>query len=145
MKTTWVLVADEAIARILEKPRKPGDLVPVEELTDADAHAREREFSHGPHGRRAGVAGPGSQATVSAADAESHQHAQAFAKRVVERLEQHHRDRRYDELHVIAAPRQLGYLRKALEPHLAGVVVNTLDKDLVKASNSDLTQRLFAA
>ena len=33
MKTTWALVADEAIARILEKPTG-ADLEPVEELTD---------------------------------------------------------------------------------------------------------------
>ena len=49
MKTTWILVADEAFARILARPRKPGaELVPVEELTDPDAHAREGELHHGP-------------------------------------------------------------------------------------------------
>src|SRR5215217_4799589 len=39
MKTIWVVVADEAIARILCMPQKGGQLEPVEELTDPTAHA----------------------------------------------------------------------------------------------------------
>jgi len=145
MKTTWVVVADEAIARILEKPRRGGDLVPVEELTDPDAHAKEAELHHGPHGRRAGVGGSnGTQATVSASDSERHQHAQAFAARIAQRLLACHREQRYDELHVVAAPRLLGYLRKALDPTLSGVIVETLDKDLVQEGNAELTRRLLA-
>ncbi|MGE0798934.1 MAG: host attachment protein [Lautropia sp.] len=147
MTTTWVLVADEAIARILERPRNRRELVPVEELTDPDAHAKESELRHGPHGRRAGAAGGngGSQATVSAGDSERHQHAQVFAARIAERLAQCHRERRFDALHVIAAPRLLGYLRQAFDATLSAAVVGTLDKDLVHESERDLAQRLFGA
>lgn len=144
MKTTWVLVADEAIARILEKPRK-GDLVPVEELTDPDAHAKESEMHHGQHGRRAAFGGNGgTQAVVSASDSERHQHAQAFAARIARRLADGRNEKRYDALHLVAAPRLLGYLRKTLDPNVAATVVSSLDKDLVQESNAELTQRLFA-
>jgi len=143
MKTTWALVADEAIARILEKPQG-ADLEPVEELTDPDAHAREGEMHKGPHGRRAGAGNGGMpQATVSAGDSERHQHAQVFAARIAQRLAELHREKRFDALHVVAAPRLLGYLRKALNGEVNAAVVNTLDKDLVKESNADLTRRLF--
>jgi len=135
--STWVLVADEAIARILEQPQAGAELVPVEELTDPDAHATESELHHGPHGRR------GTNATVSAGDSERHQHAKLFAGRIAERLAHHHRDRRFDELHVVAAPRLLGLLRGAIETGVWATVVSTLDKDLVKESNADLTRRLF--
>jgi protein required for attachment to host cells len=144
MKTTWVLAADESIARILERPQDGSELVPVEELTDPDAHAKESEFHSGPHGRRAGVGG-GTQAMVGASESELHQHSQAFASRIAQRLEQFHRERRYDELHVLAAPRLMGYLRKAFEPNLSAAVVNEIDKDLVKESNRELTRRLFPA
>lgn len=146
MKTTWILVADEAIARILEKPRKGSELKPVEELTDPDAHARERELHNGPHGRRAG-GGDGSnpQATVSAGDSERHHRGQLFAARVAQRLLECRREKRFDEIHVIAAPRLLGHLRNAFHKELSDVIVDTLDKDLIHESNADLMQRLFPA
>lgn len=143
MKTTWALVADEAIARILEKPQG-ADLEPVEELTDPDAHAREGEMHNGPHGRRAGAGNGGlPQATVSAGDSERHQHAQVFAARIAQRLAECHREKRFDALHLVAAPRLLGYLRKAMNAEVSAAVVGTLDKDLVQESNADLTRRLF--
>ena len=39
-KNTWVVVADEAIARILAGPSDTGELDSVEEITDPDAHAK---------------------------------------------------------------------------------------------------------
>lgn len=143
MKTTWLVVADEAIARILELPEEGGDLVPVEELTDPDAHAAEKEMHRSPHGRRAG-GGTVGQATVSAGDSERHQHAQVFAGRIAERLLQCMQENRYDVLHVIAAPRLLGYLRQALHPTVAAVVASEQDKDVVQESEAQLTQRLPA-
>jgi protein required for attachment to host cells len=141
MKKVWILVADEAIARILEQPQQGGgDLVSVEELTDPDAHAREAEMRHDAYGRRASGTGA-SQVTVSASDSERHQHAQLFAARIIEQLAQRRREQRFDTLHIVAAPRLLGYLRKALTPELAPLVVSTQDKDVVQESNADLTRR----
>ncbi|RZL34105.1 MAG: host attachment protein [Rubrivivax sp.] len=141
MKTHWVVVADEAIARILEKPRDGGDLTPVEELADPDAHAREADMHRAPHGRRSG-GGTIGQATVSAGDSERHQHAQLFAARIAERLAECHREKRYDLLHILAAPRLLGYLRKALPPDVANAVASTQDKVVVQESLAQLTQRI---
>jgi protein required for attachment to host cells len=135
MKTTWALVADEAIARILRRPPEGGDLVPVEELTDPDAHAKEGEMRNGPHGRRASPGGSGTQATVSA----------LFAKRIAQRLLELQREHRFTELHLFAAPRLLGYLREALHQEVTGVVVSSTDKNLVQESNAELTRRVFGA
>ena len=132
MKTTWVVVADEAVARILEKPNNRDDLVPVEELTDPSAHAKESELHHGPHGRRAG-GGSSPQATVSAGDSERHRRAHVFAARIAHRLAEGQRNKRYDELHLLAAPRMLGCLRGAL------------DKDVMQESNAQLTRRVFGS
>lgn len=144
MTTTWILVADEAIARILEKPRKGSELKPVEELTDPDAHAREGDMHNGPHGRRAGAGGGGNpQATVSAGDSERHQHAKLFATRIAQRLLERRREQRFDDIHIVAAPRLLGYLRQALHAEVSNAIVSTLDKDLVHENNADLMRRLF--
>ncbi|RZJ10212.1 MAG: host attachment protein [Rubrivivax sp.] len=144
MKTTWVLVADEAIARILELPQEGGDLVPVEELADADAHASEAEMRRAPHGRRSAGGALVNSATVSASDSERHQHAQVFAGRVAQHLAERRREGRYDLLHMLAAPRFLGYLRKALDPAVASCVASEQDKDVVQESPAQLMQRLPA-
>lgn len=143
MKTVWFLAADEAIARILELPADAGDLEPVEELTDPGAHARESDFHDAPHGRRAaGGAGAQGQATVSASDSDRHLQAQAFAARIAEHLTLRQREGRFDALHLVAAPRMLGYLRKALDPNVAAVVASEQNKDVIHESAAALTQRI---
>jgi protein required for attachment to host cells len=148
MKTTWVVVADEAIARILEKPQEGGDLLPVEELTDPQAHAKAGDLRRDAYGRRSGNGTPhaptsGANVTSSAGDAERHLEAQEFARRVAQRLKELHQQKRYDELHVVAAPRFLGTLRKQMDAEVERVVAGSLDKDLVHMSNADITARLF--
>jgi len=156
MKTTWVVVADEAIARILEKPQEGGDLVPVEELTDPQAHAKAGDLRRDAYGRRAGnstqrsdgsraphALTSGANATSSAGDAELHLEGQEFARRVAQRLKELHQQKRYDKLHLVAAPRFLGYLRKQMDGELERAIASSLDKDLVHMSNADITARLF--
>lgn len=155
MKTTWAIVADEAIARILEKPEEGGDLVAVEELTDPDAHAREGDLRRDAEGRRSGGSTQrsdgraphalmsGANATAAAGESELHLEAQRFARTVAQRLKELHQARRYDAIHLVAAPRFLGYLRKQLDPEVAHTVVGSLDKDLIHLSNAEITRRLF--
>lgn len=153
-KTTWVVVADEAIARILRKPEMLGDLEPVEELTDPDAHARGADFRNDAEGRRAGSAAQGSRqnsahnlrgiasATASAGESEQHLHAESFARRVAAHLDQALLQDRYQVLKVIAAPRFLGMLRKHFSARVAAAVVETLNKDFVHFSNDDISRRI---
>jgi len=110
-KTIWVVVADEAIARILEWPRRGSELVPVEELTDPAAHAKGTDVL-----------------------------TDAVAQRLDERL----RQQRFDGLRIAAAPRFLGLLRKHLSPQVNAVVQEETDKDLIHASNEELSERLMS-
>ena len=145
MDATWVLLADEGRARILEM-RKPGtDLAEVEELTDPAAHADDADFRHDAFPRRGG-GGPqrmGSDAVGSSAEDKLDHEAELFARRVSERLTQAHRQGRFQHLHIAAAPRFLGRLRKVLEPQVVKTVVEELDKDLLQLSRRDLTNKLF--
>jgi protein required for attachment to host cells len=156
MNKTWVLVADEAIARILEWPETGDELQSVEEITDPDAHAHGADLRRDAYGRRSGSATHGSQqnsphrlrgtasVTSSAGEAEKHQEAETFARRVAEHLAQAHREQRFAELRIVAAPRFLGLLRKALSSEISKLVTDEIDKDFVHLENADISRRLMA-
>jgi protein required for attachment to host cells len=155
-KEIWVLVADEAIARVLRRPASDGTLEPVHALTDPAAHSRERGFERDALGRRvggspardaarsghSGFAHPAS-ATASAGESERHLEAEAFARQVAAWLHEALLQKRFDELHIAAAPRFLGLLRKALSKQTAERVVQEIDKDWVQTDDAMLTRRLF--
>lgn len=141
---TWVLVADEGVARIYERPESGGDLEQVEELTDAAARADRAELRRDAYGRRAG-GDPrmGANVTSSASDDELHREGALFAARVAARLAEALQERRFEALHVVAAPRFLGQLRKAFDRHVNDRIVGELAKDLTHAERRELTLRLF--
>lgn len=154
-KRTWLLVADEGIARLFELPADDGVLRPVEQLTDEDAHGRSAEFRRDAQGRRSGnmVGGPGgpgsapvmgtASVTASAGEAEFHQEADNFARRVANLLLERHQQRRFDLLEVVAAPRFLGVLRRRFAAEIAKTVTRELSKDLTGLGEAELTQRLW--
>ena len=90
----WVVVADEAIARILTTTEAPGTLDPVEALTDPAAHTKEGDLHVNDAGRRGGRVsregghgGPRSGAgstsvTASAGPENRHLEAQPVVRRV---------------------------------------------------------------
>jgi protein required for attachment to host cells len=145
-KTQWVVVADEAIARVMSLPTEAGDLEEVTTMTNPDAHATGAEFRRDAQGRRSGGdSRMGGNATASASDTQSHQEAAVFAQQVADWLADAERGNRYDELTVVAAPRFLGLLRKALSPQVTKTIVKEVDKDVIHESMADLTKRLFRA
>jgi protein required for attachment to host cells len=155
-KTVWVLVADEAVARLLRWPEDGGELESLETLTDPAAHTREGDFDRDSAGRRGGASlGVGQDAphrpsgpttiTASAGEGDAHLEAKGFARRVAQHLAEAWRQRRFDELRIAAAPRFLGYLRKELDASVSAAVSEELDKDLIHVSNAELTRRFFPA
>lgn len=149
-KTIWVLVADEAIARLLRRPDGGGALEPIEELTDPAAHARGRDLRDDAVGRRTGgvpAGAPestrGGTATASAGEDERHHEAESFARRVAARLHEAALAHQFDELHLAAAPRFLGLLRKAFSSQVQQRLGRQFDKDLVQVDNAALAERFF--
>jgi protein required for attachment to host cells len=151
--TSWVVVADEAIARILTTTEVPGTLDPVEALTDPAAHIKEGELHVNDAGRRGGRvshdggqagAGGGTSVTASAGEENRHLEARAFARRLAERLAEALRQKRYETLRIVAAPRFLGLLRHELDAAVRAVVVEEIDKDLVHEQDDAIARRLLA-
>ena len=150
----WIVLADEGRARIFQA-RQPGrDLEEVEELTDAAAHAHDADFRHDAVGRRTpadGRGGPTRQqtmpgnATTSAGEDKLDHEAERFARQVADRLAQARRQQRYERLRIVAAPKFLGRLRKALPQEVSQAVVEEIDKDLLQLDRRGLAQRLNPA
>jgi protein required for attachment to host cells len=72
-----------------------------------------------------------------------HREGARFAARIAQWLAEGLAQKRYDELHIAAAPRFLGNLRKALDKHVEDVVAETIPKDLTHESARELTARFF--
>lgn len=147
MKTVWVLVADEAMSRILLLNTKDKALEPVEEIADPDAHASNAELRRDAFGRRNPGAKQGvspSTVTASAGEEQSQQHAEVFAAKVASTLQRGLDHQRFNELIVVAPPHFLGLLRKAFDKTLQAAVVRDEPKDFVHFTNDDIYQRLFA-
>lgn len=154
MKTTWIVVADEAIARIFQRQKPDEELQTVKELTDAAAHADSADMRRDAYGRRASGATPSRQntphhlrstanITASAGEEEMHLEAEGFARRVAEYLADALQKQRYEELRIAAAPRFLGLLRKFLPSQVAGVVTEEIDKDLIHLQPREIADRMF--
>ncbi len=153
--TGWVVVADEAIARLLTTTDVPGELVPLHALTDPAAHRKEGELHVNDGGRRSGrVGGDGGRMgaggeagsnSVTASAGESNQHlvARAFARRLAQHLTDAHRQKQFETLRIVAAPRFLGLLRQELSAQVKAAVVDELSKDLTHASDDDVARRLL--
>jgi len=152
MEPTWVVLADEGRARILELRQAGRDLEEVEEFSWAPAHADEADLRRDALGRRAPPDGYGAKPsdqsmpanTAEPAGLQKLDHeAELFARRVAEHLAQARRQHRFERLHIAAAPKFLGRLRKVLDREVSESVVDELDKDLLQLDRRALTQRLF--
>ena len=146
MGTTWVLLADEGRARFLALTEPGSDLVDIEELTDAAAHADDADFRHDAFPRRGGggdLRTGGDAIGASAEDKLDHE-AELFARRIAGHLAEARSKGRFERLHIAAAPRFLGRLRKALDPQVAKMVVDEVDKDLLQLNRREITRHLFA-
>jgi protein required for attachment to host cells len=137
MEPMWIVVADEGRARFLSCPAPGRELTEMEELTDAGAHADNADLRRDAYGRR------GPSVTSSAGEDKLDHEAELFARRVAERLAEGHRQHRYGELRIAAAPRFLGRLRKALDPEVSKSVVDEIDKDLLQLDRRELAHKLF--
>jgi protein required for attachment to host cells len=147
MTPTWIVLADEGRARMLARHEDEGDLVEVDEITDAAAHADNADLRRDAYGRRTPPAGthsgmPGSN-TESAGEEKLDHEAELFARRVADHLTQAHRAHRFEQLHVAAAPRFLGRLRQHLDDEVRKCVVEEVDKDLLQLDRRELTLRFF--
>ena len=140
MTTTWIIAADSSRARILQVMDREEHLSEIEDLLNPAARADERDLISDAHPRFRGTSGPASDREETSAA----EHAtDLFAKRVSDYLESARNAHRYDRLHLVAPPKFLGQLRKALGKEVQKLVSEELPKDLSWLNVRDFERQYF--
>jgi len=129
MSKIWIVVADEARARILSTDKSTEPLVAIDELTSPEASMAEQDLVSDKPGRSFDSSGQGRHAMGGKTDPKQ-QYAIRFAKELADNLEKNRQKKAYIKLIVVAAPHFLGLLRKGLSHGVSELVSLEVDKNL---------------
>tara|TARA_R110000787_G_scaffold68163_6_gene152489 strand:+ start:67 stop:516 length:450 start_codon:yes stop_codon:yes gene_type:complete len=138
---TWIVVADGARFGIYENlgPGKGLRELPEEAAEQADPPSREMGTDQ--PGRSFDSAGQGRHAMAPRTDPHE-QTEKEFVVALGKRLNDGRTGRAYDRLVLIAPPKALGYLRAALDPQTARLVVGEIDKDLTASAAAQIEKHV---
>ncbi len=133
MQATWVVVADRQCATIYTVPRGLARLRQLCELRESQASAGRNGGRSS--GRRAGI----SDKAVTPAERQT----RSFAVQVALHVEDARRDRRFDELILVAAPTFLAYLRESLSQAARDAVIGEIPRNLAGAQQNTLQEQVL--
>ncbi len=133
MQPTWVVVADRACATIYTVPRGMARLRRLAELHESPPSTQDEASQ--PCGR-------GGHISDRALDSVEGQ-TRAFIETLALYLEDARRDRRFDELILVAAPGLLANLRGRLSQAVRDAVIAEIAKDLVGAQQDALQEQVL--
>jgi len=142
-KKTWIVVADGAKARILERLVPNGALQPASDRCFSESEAREptRDIGTERPGRVHESADVARHAMEPRVD--WHRFAkEQFAKSVAMALEDAAKRKQYDALILVAPPQALGDLRAVLGQHASALVENEIGKDLTNIPDHEIASHL---
>jgi protein required for attachment to host cells len=131
VKTTWVVVAQQAGARFMEHKSGFGrHLIMVRELENPDGRKRNHEIDSD----RPGEASSGGRGTMRRAmqhEETAHEHiAKQFANTVANELSKARASGAFVQLVLVAEPGFLGLLREALDKPTSALVIDSVAKNL---------------
>lgn len=137
-KTSWILIADGARARIVRgKDTHDENEAQAEDLVFEIDHKKAGEIMSDRPGRGFASEGARRSAMEYRSDPEKEQEAR-FADTLLDELERRLHAREFERLAIVAEPRMLGTLRQKLSPALQRVVVAEAAKDLTKVPRHEL-------
>lgn len=140
MATTWIVAADASRARILQVLDRERRLSEIEDLYNPAGRLQGREITSDAEPRFRGTAGPANDR--EAGSAVQHE-VELFAKQIADYLDKARTAHRFDRLHLVAPPKFLGQLRKALGKEVQKRVEQELPKDLSWIDARELEQKFF--
>lgn len=137
----WIMVANAVKARFF-MPEGDDNLLEFNELNNPDGHLKTHELVSDKQGRSFGRIGSShyGQENGKKTPAEL-QHAQ-FAREIIHYLEKALAQKQFSQLTLFAGPEMLGILRSMMPKHLEEVLVNTIAKDLTKASTTQIREEI---
>ena len=130
MNKTWVLVANQAEARIYSADRVPGHLTLVETLIHEEGAAHARDLTSDGPGRvhdRMGTTRHSMEPDTGVKE----EGRRRFVKEIAGRLESAHFHGDFNRLVLLAAPAMLGVIRKTLSSKLTKAVIKEIPKDVI--------------
>lgn len=140
-KAYWIVVADEFQGQFYARENKFGPLQELSLLRNEIAREKLEDVVTDKAGRGFDSQGQGRHAYGNEKSDQKSQSYAVFAKNIAERVKTGKQDRKFVRLAVIAAPRFLGVLRKALEK--AGLEADlTIDKE-VTGRDMDFIRKLL--
>jgi protein required for attachment to host cells len=141
--TTWILIADGAKARLLERVGANAPLTPASNrcLSEAEARIPSRDIGADRPGRVQESANTARHAMEPRVD--WHRYAkEQFARSVAGALEEAALRKKYEALILVAPPQALGDLRGALGQHARALVTGEIAKDLTNLPDHELPAHL---
>lgn len=131
MNTIWILVANQAEARIYSADRIPGNLVLKGTMTHTEGAAHARDLTSDAPGRAYNRTGPARHSVDQEAGVKEEER-RKFVKEIVGRLQTAHLRGEFERLVLLAAPAVLGVIRKTLSGDLVKTVIKEIPKDVVR-------------
>ena len=143
-KTTWVLVADRARARLLELDRGSGRLVEIESHMNPGGRAPDRD-AYTDRAPRVQEAVGSARHAMQPHTSEREKASIRFARELSDMLERGRSDRRFDQLVLIALPQFLGVLRPLLGKPLSRLVVAEIPHEMTTGKLDEIRDCLPVA
>jgi protein required for attachment to host cells len=128
-KTTWILIADGAQAKVFEQSGPGKGLRVVDDMHFEQAPLQAQEIMADRPGRSFASAGSARSAMEYSSDPVAVRE-RRFVENVAEELDRHLQKGEFDRLIVAAAPTALGDLRPAFSKGVKDTIVAELPKDL---------------
>ncbi len=137
---TWIVVADEARARLFEGTAIDGELIEVADFVHPEAHQPEAKARD--RLPRVHESATSARHTIEPRITAEDKQADEFARELSSILNDGRVQHQYERLVLIAAPRFLGRMRAMLDPQVAKLVSHTSDKDITKATVDAIREEL---
>ncbi len=141
MAKDWIVVANNAVARIFSVEVPVSKLHEIEHLSHPEGRKRAGEMDADRPGRSFQTAGNMRHGMQRKVDAKK-QATMAFAQRVADRLDTARRQEEMVRLILVAAPEFLGLLRNALTPETKGLMENEFNLDLAAMKPNEIRNHL---
>ena len=131
MAMHWIVIANEAKARIIAADALFDDVLEIIDLAHPEGRWRDADLKSDRSGRFAAGASGGRTAADPQTDPRDVE-ATRFARTVADLLRKGLLENRFERIVLAAAPDFLGRLRAELDPEVARRVVGEIDKDLAR-------------
>lgn len=139
-KTTWILIADGAQAKVFEHSGPGKGLKAIDDLQFEQEPLQAREIMADRPGRASAAGGAGSRSAMEYSSDPVAVRERRFVENVAEELEKRLQRGEFERLIVAAAPTALGDLRPAFSKSLKDTIVAELPKDLTNIPTPKLEE-----